>query len=391
MATCSSRVMGVNRTFSTALSMKLILLLGLLLNVQFAQATHLTGGYIQAKAVSASSLTYEVTVVLYLNESVGAVAASNLDNITLCFGDGSTGTVYRSSRTYLPDKKFSIDIYRGIHTYPGPGVYNLLTVLSNRSVCRNITLADNLLFTLSTTFIINTSLLNQTPTPGFLQNGFLLGVNQKAIVALAATDSQGDSLVYSLAKPFTSLSNSTCSGQIVTSYQFPNDVTQKGTYKLNSRTGELIWDAPTTEGNYSVSLKISEYRNGILISETMQEILFTVVDLPGTPSTIPPYEPARIGTTIVTALSPTEDAQVQLTVFPNPVDDQLQVVIQTSNPVTATVQLLDANGRRLHELTFGQSARRHEQIISLNSLTPGMYIVEANIGGRSLQQKVVKR
>lgn len=371
--------------------MKLIQLLGLLLSVQLVQATHLSGGYIQAKTVSANSLTYELTVVLYLNEQLGGNAASVMDNITLCFGDGSTGTLNRASRTYLPDRKFSVDVYRGSHIYPGPGVYNLLTNLVNRSGCRNITMAENTPLTLSTTLTTNISAGNQTPTLAFPPYGFYLGINQKAVIALAATDSEGDSLTYSLAKPYTSMNSTTCYSQIVMSYQFPNDVAQKGTYKLNSRTGELIWDAPTTEGNYSVALKINEYRNGILISETMQEILFTVADLPGIPSTIPPYEPARIEAAIVTAIESIDDAQIHLVVFPNPVDDQLQVVIQSRNSATATVQLLDANGRRLHELTFGQAARRHEQIISLNSLTPGVYIVQANIGGQSLQRKVVKR
>ena len=113
---------------------------------------------------------------------------------------------------------------------------------------------------------------------------------------------------------------------------------------------------------------------------------------------IPPYEPASVSNagTIVTALSDElnaarPDADVQLTVFPTPVDDRLQVVVQTNNPATATVQLLDTNGRSLHELRFGRAARRHEQVVSMSSLSPGLYVLQANVGGQVLVRKVVKR
>lgn len=293
--------------------MKLILLLCLLLSVQFAQATHLSGGYIQAKAL-----------------------------------------------------------------------------LANRSSCENIPTTDGLLVILSTTFSTNTNALNQTPTASLPQSGSYVGVNQRTVIPLAARDSEGDSLAYGLARPYTSTNVSACDRQTVTAYQFPNDLIRLGLFKLSSRTGELIWDAPVKEDRYCVALNIDEYRNGVLISQTPQELLFIVADLVGTPSTIPAYEPAIEGK-IVIATANLEDADLLLTVFPNPVDDRLQVVIQTSNPATATVRLFDPNGRKLHELTFSRLARQHEQVISLNSLTPGIYVVRANIDGRLLQRKVVKR
>ena len=85
------------------------------------------------------------------------------------------------------------------------------------------------------------------------------------------------------------------------------------------------------------------------------------------------------------------DEDVTLSVFPNPVDDRLQVVVQTSIPATARMQLLDGSGRTLHELTFGRLARRHEQVISMGSLTPGLYLLRAKVGDRTLTRKVMKK
>jgi len=210
---------------------------------------------------------------------------------------------------------------------------------------------------------------------------------------LTATDAEGDSLVYGFTKPLTNTSQDQCGYRPLTSYQFPNDLAKKGTFKINNRTGELIWDAPTELGYYSVAITIDEYRNGNLISQTVQEISLIVDDLPGTPGTTPPYEPATEGASagLVTAVVEREDVNFRLITFPNPVDDRLQVVIQTSNPTTATVQLSDVNGRKLHELSFPRLTRQHEQVINLSSLAPGVYLIQAVVGERTLVRKIVKR
>ena len=358
----------------------------MLLSIQAVQATHLAGGYIQAKPVAGSGQTYEVTLVLYMQTSP---AADQADSYSICFGDGNTGIAYRQSRIISSNKTLTINTYRITHSYAGPGTYTLSVSLSNRTIVQNITNAGEQLFALATT--VSTNIINQTPTPGFPLTGLYVGANQKATLPLKATDADGDSLVYDLTKPLTG--NDACSWRAVSSYLYPNDLTKRGTFRLNSRTGELVWDAPTQPGYYSIALTIGEYRNGNLISQTTQEILLIVDDKPGTPGTIPPYEPAIEGAFggIVTATTPYIDSDIVLTTFPNPVDDRLQVVIQSSNPTTAIVQLLDINGRKLHELSFNRVARQHEQVISMSSLTTGFYVLQASVAGRILIRKIMKR
>lgn len=375
--------------------MKTVLLLFLiLLSIEGVQASHLLGGYIQATPISGSSLTYRISAVLYLDEVTGRTATNQMDAIQLCLGDGTTATAYRASRLINNNQTSSFDSYTLIHTYAGPGTYTLTTSISNRTVNKVIPNADNLLFTLNTTFTTNTTRINQTPTAGYPPTGFRVGVNSKAVLALQAADAEGDSLVYGLAKPLTTLSTSqSCTGQTIPSYQYPNDATRRGTFKLNSRTGELVWDAPVEVGLYSVALNISEYRNGVLISQTTQEITLFVDDLPGTPGTIPPYEPAIQGLAsgLVTATDHYDDTDFQLTTFPSPVDDRLQVVIQTSTLTSPTVEMTDINGRILHKLVFNRVARQHEQIIGMGSLTPGVYILRVSMGERSISRKIMKR
>lgn len=359
-----------------------LLLISLLINGQ-ALATHLIGGYIQAK--STGGLRYEITVTLY----VDGQSATNDDRVSLCFGDGTTQSVLRVALTVTNDRRYSISTYRVVHTYAGPATYQLVATQSNRGSSRNIRdPASQQSFTLSTTFLASA---NQTPTLAYPATGFRTATNQRAVISLRASDNEGDSLAYRLAWPLIDVATSPCVPGDADGYQYPNDVTRRGTFRLDGLTGDLVWDAPTMEGNYSIAIMVREYRNGALISQTVQEISLLVEDRSGTPpSVIPPYEPAAT-TGLITANSPTRDEDVTLTLFPNPVDDRLQVVVQTSNPATARMQLLDSNGRMLHDMVFGRLARRHEQVISMGSLTPGVYMLRARIGDRTLVQKVMKR
>ncbi|WP_026261846.1 T9SS type A sorting domain-containing protein [Spirosoma panaciterrae] len=371
--------------------MRTITFLCLMLSgISAVRATHLIGGYIQAKPVSGSSLTYEVTLVVYMNEVQGRQAADQADRYLICFGDGTSNTVTRQSRLFIANNSMSINTYRINHTYPGPNTYTLTTTISNRSIVQNITKADYQFFTLSTT--VSTNVANQTPTPGYPPTGFRAGVNKKLLLDLKATDAEGDSLMYGLAKSLTSTDEKSCDKRLVPTYQFPNDVTRQGIFKLNSQTGELTWDSPTQVGLYSVVITIDEYRNGLLISQTTEELTITVDDLPGTSTPIPPYEPAILGNgSIVTNTVVYSDPDILFITFPNPVEGRMQVVIQTSNPTTASLQLTDVNGRKLHELLFSKASRQHEQVIGLDSLTPGIYLLRADVNGRSLLRKIVKR
>lgn len=355
-----------------------------------ASASHLRGGFIQARPLSTTALTYEVTLTLYLDEVVGKEAADDMGSLLLCFGDGNKREVTRQSRTLTTDRTLSINIYRTTYTYAGPGVYPLTASVQTRSISRNITAANQTLMTITTTLPLGNTGLNTTPALAVTPDSFTAATNQPYTLRLTATDAEGDSLIYRLLVPQTATTDNLCNGRAVSTFQYPNDVTRRGTFKVNSRTGVLTWNTPVEQGNYSLALVVDEYRNGVLLSQTQIELSLTVIDRPGTPSPLPPYEPATPDA-VVTDLPPYRDEAVRFTVFPNPVENRLQVVIQTSNATTATVRLTDISGRELHRLTFGQTARQHEQQIDMDGLSPGLYLIRADVGGRSLVQKILKK
>ena len=360
------------------------LLFFLLLITNQVLASHLLGGYIQA--TSTGGLRYQVTITLY-KENVNSQSGAD-DAVSLCFGDGTTQRVLRQAYIVSNDRLYSISTYRTVHTYAGPATYQLIASQANRTRSRNIAGPENQQsFTLATTFITSA---NQTPTLSYPANELRIGVSERATVSLKASDTDGDSLAYRLAPPLVELTRLPCIPQNADGHQYPNDLTRRGTFQLDRRTGDLIWDAPTEAGSYTVAIMVDEYRRGVLISQTSQEILLVVEDRPGKPGLIPPYQPAAT-TGLITANSPMRDEDITLTVFPNPVDDRLEVVLQTSNPATARMRLTDSNGRTVHDMAFGRLGRRHEQIIGMDSLTPGLYLLRAEVNGRTLVRKVMKR
>ncbi|WP_266364043.1 T9SS type B sorting domain-containing protein [Tellurirhabdus rosea] len=256
-------------------------------------ATHVRAGEITTRRISNTSLTYEITVTLYFDEVGGRGASETEDDFPLCFGDGTPSfPVPRVERRPI-NRNTTINIYRTVHTYPGPGTYNLSVSISNRNEnTRNIPNSVNTTFELRTTIVVSAPLgLNSTPV---MLNPPLdsARVGQKFCHNPAAFDSDGDSLAYRLTVSAGRQSGEdvACRGpQPVAGYIRPevigqNPTTEAGagpaTLTIDPRTGDLCWDAPAERGQYNIAFIIEEYRDGIKIGEIVRDIQIVVVEGP---------------------------------------------------------------------------------------------------------------
>jgi hypothetical protein len=66
-------------------------------------------------------------------------------------------------------------------------------------------------------------------------------------------------------------------------------------------------------------------------------------------------------------------SMVNLTVYPNPFQDEFYLDLQTADPVNVSVRLYDNYGRLLLDQDFGQNTSGIRQSIQTRHLTPGMY------------------
>lgn len=352
--------------------------------------THLIGGSIQLKRVAAS-LTFEFSVNVYMDEIGGKTAIDQSDSIAFCTGDGSSSRmIARFSRTRL-ENGISLNVYKLTHAYSGTGsgAYTVSTQLRNRSEVSNLANAPTLPFYLETTFspsVVNTLPIFQGPALSSLT----VPVNQKAVYNFRATDAEGDSVAHYLIR----IRNGDCgkSSQPVSGYSFPNDVSRKGTFKIDVKTGQLTWDAPTQIGSYDFAVVAEEWRNGQRISSTLFDLVTRVRDQPdSTPSVIPPYEPVLERGLLTGLENRADDRDLTVTVFPSPSSSRFQVVLKSHKPTTATFQLLDAQGKIIQEVMTSKAALEHEQAIGNEQLAPGLYLIRTSARGRVYTKKVIKR
>ena len=256
-----------------------------------SQATHVRAGEITTKRISQTSLTYEITFTAYYDEVKGRdAAAAGADQYTLCFGDGTSQAVRRLPKTYINGRTSSINVYKTVHTYSGPGNYTIGITVPNRNAdTKNLPPAaasNQIPFFVSTTININAYLLTNS-TPVMLNPPLDSGrVGQKFCHNPAAFDADGDSLAYRLSVPQLSLTDAGCSGRPIPAYQDPtrfSTASEAGgspSFAINPITGELCWDAPGQEGQYNFAFIIEEWRNGVLIGEITRDMQIVVTDSP---------------------------------------------------------------------------------------------------------------
>lgn len=123
-------------------------------------ATHNRAGEITYSQLS--GLTFQVTITTYTATGPGPCA--DRPELDIYWGDNTQSTLPRVEETELPDY-YKKNVYKGVHTYPGPGLYSLVVEDPNRNYgVDNIPNSVNTVFCISTTMYINPAVgTNNTP------------------------------------------------------------------------------------------------------------------------------------------------------------------------------------------------------------------------------------
>ena len=224
-----------------------------------ANATHNRAGEITYRHVE--GLTYEVVITTYTKAS----ALADRDMLFILWGDENgldQDSIPRESENIIPGD-IKVNIYRGTHTYGGPGVFELKVEDPNRNEG-----VLNMLGSVDTPFAIR-SLLIIDPLAGHNNSVKLLNpatenacLNQEWIHNPAAFDEDGDLLTYSLV-PCRGFN-----GEPIPTYIYPDEVSPlDDTFIIDSESGTVTWDSPQIVGEYNIAIRIEEWRevDGALI------------------------------------------------------------------------------------------------------------------------------
>jgi gliding motility-associated-like protein len=240
----------------------------------YSYATHQVGGYISFQCLG--GYTYEATITDYTNTYL---TSADRDTIRIFWGDGTSTLLYRlngltgqqlfDNGDYTPNGvpicnyKFDatppiplngarkINIYKGTHTYVGPGTYRLSMADPDR-----MAYIDNMLTSVSTTYYmystltispyagcVNSPLITNPPVCLNACIGECFTYNPGAYIPTPPSD-ENDSIVYSLGNSLTTISGSEDEWEIAPGY-FNEGAT------VDPVTGTLSWCKPTTAGIYN--------------------------------------------------------------------------------------------------------------------------------------------
>ncbi|MFM7766628.1 MAG: hypothetical protein ACKO9S_02080 [Bacteroidota bacterium] len=242
-------------------------------------ATHLMGGQITARNIG--GLTYEITLTLYrdsLGIPMGIYAIVE-------FIDANTG-VPLSGLTIYPNCQPAISLGNGVEkylhvdtvTFPYAGAFKALY----STCCRNGSIL-NLPDPLSKSLFLDALILADptNSTPEFLNDPITLAQDSVPFSYNPAPfDADGDSLAWIMDIP---LDQSTVAylGVPIQPYSLPPSDTSNP-FALNPNTGEITF-TPINIGNFQISVKAIEYRNGQPIGYIRRDMQLIVLPSPNAP------------------------------------------------------------------------------------------------------------
>lgn len=288
-------------------------------------ATHNRAGEIHVEQIG--PLRVRATIITWTKAS--SVSADR-DTLDINWGDGTPKQSVRRSNgggkgIELPsDIRYNLYIVE--HTYAGPACYKISMTDPNRIVGIinvNPPSSDNVPFHIETIYCFQDPQFGGTNTTPYLRqppiDNACLGQPFKHNPN--AFDPDRDSLSYRLIKPLQSV------GVPVPEYSFPNQIAPgaNNTLTLDEKTGDILWDAPRTRGEYNLAFIIISWRNGTPIDTTIRDMQIFVGDCKNRPPKVKTIEKVCVvaGQTVtfgVEGTDPDSANLVRLTALGGPLD-----------------------------------------------------------------------
>jgi gliding motility-associated-like protein len=269
------------------------------------RATHIVGGEMNYKYLG--GWNYEVRLTVYRDCWVGVppfdqpaclgifdINNNLVDTFMMQFLGLDTLAPTINDPCFIPPTDFCYEVTTYIDTFylpPIPGGYQLVY----QRCCRNQNILNiqvpqstgaTYYATIPDTsdFLINSNPVFKNWPPPFICAGKLLSFDHSAI------DYDGDSLVYELFNPFEGATTIDPMPQppnnppylnvvYISPYSVNDMLGGSQPMSINSSTG-LLTAIPSTLGYFVIGVKVKEYRNGVLVSETKRDFQFIVKDCP---------------------------------------------------------------------------------------------------------------
>lgn len=224
-------------------------------------ATHNRAGEITLTQLD--ELTYQINITTFTY----TLSQADRDNLEVQWGDNTYSYAPRVELVKLPNY-YQKNVYITQHTFPGPGVYEIVVQDPNRNDgVKNIPNSVNVIFSIKTTILINSD-IGPNSTPVLLNPPIdRAAYGQIFIHNPAAYDPDGDSLSYKLTI-CTELD-----GRPIEGYTLPP---ASDTLFIDPYTGDLTWITPSDTGIFNIAIDVEEWRSGVKIGNIVRDMQIEV-------------------------------------------------------------------------------------------------------------------
>lgn len=280
----------------------LLLLLASILFALFpsnsAKASHAQGADISYKCLGNNQ--YQITYSFYkdCSSSTSQPSQPTIDftsscgDLTLTLSDdaptagvkvdglcpSATSTCDVPAGTLPGVRKFT---YSGVITLLPNCVYTYSYSVNARNPCTNILNAGSEDLYVEGTINTNPSLCNSSPIFTSLPVPYYC-LNQKYNYSHGVVETDGDSLMYTLITPLGA--GGTNIGYVAP-YSATNPMPTASGFSFDQATGQMTF-TPTSTGQYVVTMRVDEYRNGVKIGSTMRDIKMVILSCNNKPPVV---------------------------------------------------------------------------------------------------------
>jgi gliding motility-associated-like protein len=239
-------------------------------------ATHNRAGQITFELVSGYTYKVTITTFTYVN------SPADRQEVLVDWGDNSSSYVNRGdpriNKIRLPNDYY-YNRYITDHTFPGPGIYEIVMQDPNRNYgINNIPNSVNVIFSIKTVLVISPE-IGGNSSPQLLN----YPIDRAALGHIfihnpSAYDPDGDSLSYKL---------TVCTeqdGRPIVNYEFPES---SDTLYVDPIFGDFVWYTPVDTGKYNVAINIEEWRHGVKIGNITRDMQINVYETDNNPPVNP--------------------------------------------------------------------------------------------------------
>jgi len=354
---------------------------------EMSRATHTLGGEIIAKVSDCQSYTYEIEIRLF---RAGSDVVFVVDEFFVGHGEpmsiDSDNFNVKEPISYA-DGQYQVDVFTLRHTYPGPGVYTLYARMFNRTEVANMSNPVQTPYYIETQITID-PLIGCNSSVNFNSLPNILAYAKSSYEQLLdPEDADGDSLSYELITPHQSPDLE------VEGYRLPDDFDIRFAPQPTSSSGDsapelfvsqqgaLVWDAPNLGGEFSLAVRVNEWRKvgdeWLKIGYVTRDMTLRVLDTLNNTQ----------ANNYITSTQEEIVTQPKVNIYPNPTPGPFTVEINEDQWLGGTLSIFNIIGQKMLEEPVALGRSQYD----ISDASQGVYFLTLQKGEQKKSIRFMKR